>query len=373
MKSRALSLSICLLTLCGCNVPAQREGEHNAADSSGSVNQKSTASPPADGVNNPYSTTSAVKSVTGNSYSTPLTPITIAQFGHVFLYMPLYVAMDKGFFRKHGLEVKLISTGGDEKTFTAVATGNAQFGVSDPTFTAIAREHGQGGKVVAAVVRGVPFWIVTMKKEIAPISRPAQLDGYRCASFTAPSTSYAVMKTILQQGRAEKARIVQGAFGTLPALLKSGQADVAIEIEPTVSLVVGEGGHVVYSPEKELGDFAFTGLEVSDTFAQQHPEQIKACVLALKDAMEFIHRNFDGALDVAKKQFPNVKESVVKDALARLRDSGTIPDSPVLPKKAWDNAIALRHELGDLKGKGSYEENVDMSFANSLEREPGAI
>ncbi|MBA4027179.1 MAG: hypothetical protein C0473_02955, partial [Cyanobacteria bacterium DS3.002] len=74
-------------------------------------------------------------------------PITIAQFGHVFLYMPLYVAVRKGFFKEEGLDVRLVSTGGDEKTFTAVITGNAQFGVSDPTFTAIARERGQGGKV----------------------------------------------------------------------------------------------------------------------------------------------------------------------------------------------------------------------------------
>jgi ABC-type nitrate/sulfonate/bicarbonate transport system substrate-binding protein len=50
--------------------------------------------------------------------------VTLAQFGHVFLYMPLYVAIDRGFFKEQGLEVNLVSTGGDEKTFTAVATGN---------------------------------------------------------------------------------------------------------------------------------------------------------------------------------------------------------------------------------------------------------
>jgi NitT/TauT family transport system substrate-binding protein len=294
-----------------------------------------------------------------------LTPVTIAQFGHVFLYMPLYVAMDKGIFKKHGLDVKLISTGGDEKTFTAVATGNAQFGVSDPTFTAIAREHGQGGKVVAAVVRGVPFWVVTMDPKIDTISKPNQFNGYRCAAFTAPSTSYAVMKKILSDGHAAKAKIVQGAFGTLPALLKSKQADVAIEIEPTVSIVVGEGGKVVYSPKETLGDFAFTGLEVSDTYAKEHPEQIKACVASLKEAMDYIHTDFDGAVAVAQKEFPEVKPAVVKDALARLRDSKTIPADPHLPKQAWDAAIALRHELGDLKGAGTYEENVDMSYVET--------
>ncbi len=86
--------------------------------------------------------------------ATTTTAVTIAQFGHVFLYMPLYVALRGGFFREQGLDVKLVSTGGDEKTFTADSTGNAQFGVSDPTFAAIAREHGQGGKVVAGIVKG---------------------------------------------------------------------------------------------------------------------------------------------------------------------------------------------------------------------------
>jgi NitT/TauT family transport system substrate-binding protein len=292
-------------------------------------------------------------------------PIVIAQYGHVFLYMPLYVAQRKGFFKKHGLDVKLVSTGGDEKTFTAVVTGNAQFGVSDPTFVAIAREHGQTGKVVASVVRGVPFWIVSLKKDIGVFTKPEELNGYRCATFTAPSTSYAVMKKILADGKATKASIVQGAFGTLPAMLKSGQADLALELEPTVSILLGEGAHVVYSPKDVLGDFAFTGLEVSDKYAEEHPEQIKACIAALKEAMEYIHKDFDGAVEVAQQEFPEVKPEIVKDALARLRESGTIPDSPMMPKSAWDSAISLRRGLGDLESAGTYEENVDMSFLDT--------
>lgn len=299
------------------------------------------------------------------SKSPAAVPVTIAQYGHVFLYMPLYVAMRKGFFKKNGLEVTLVSTGGDEKTFTAVATGNAQFGVSDPTFVAIAREHGQRGKVVAAVVRGVPFWVVSLKKDIGQFSKPEQFNNYRCAAYTAPSTCYAVMKKILADGKADKARIIQGAFGTLPALLKSDQADMALEIEPTVSIVVNDGGHVVYSPKDVLGDFAFTGLEVSEQYAQEHPDQIKSCVEALREAMQYIHEDFDGAVEVAKEEFPDVKPDVVKEALSRLRESETIPNSPILPESAWNSAIALRKDLGDLKSEGSFSENVDMSFVDA--------
>ena len=295
--------------------------------------------------------------------ATKMTAVTIAQFGHVFLYMPLYVALRGGFFQEQGLEVKLVSTGGDEKTFTAVSTGNAQFGVSDPTFAAIAREHGQGGKVVAGIVKGTPFWVITLKKEIKPITSPAGFAGYNIATYTAPSTSYAVMKKILQNGgKPVNAKIIQGAFGTLLPLLKANHADMALEIEPMVSIANHQGAHIVYSPASLPGDFAFTGLTVSDDFFASHPEQIQAAVNALANAMKFIHKDPKATLEIAKKEFPEVQESVLKDALDRLVASGTTPVSPLMTKNAWDNAIALRKDLGDIKSGGSFEKNVDMKF-----------
>jgi NitT/TauT family transport system substrate-binding protein len=292
-------------------------------------------------------------------------PITIAQFGHVFLYMPLYVAVKKGYFKEQGLDVRLVSTGGDEKTFTAVITGNAQFGVSDPTFTAIARERGQGGKVVAGIVRGVPFWVVTFKNDINKITSPEQFKGRRIATYTAPSTSFAVMKKVLQNnGKPVDAKIIQGAFGTLLALLKANHADMALDIEPIVSIAINEGAHIVYSPAKVLGDFAFTGLTVSDDYLKKNSDDVQKAVNAINKAMIYIHKDFEGAVKVACAEFPEVKEPVVRAALRRLADEGTIPKSLALPENAWNNAINMRKEIGDLKSAGSYKENVDMSFAN---------
>lgn len=293
--------------------------------------------------------------------------ITIAQFGHVFLYMPLYVAVRNKYFEDEGLDVTLVSTGGDEKTFTAVSTGNAQFGVADPVFTAVARERGQGGKVVASVVRGVPFWVLTFKEEIKPFDSPSGFSGYKIGAYTAPSTSYAVMKKLLQNdGKPVKATIVQGAFGSLMPMLKANQADMVMDIEPMVSIACKEGAHVVYSPAKVLGDFAFTGLTVSDDYHDKNPETIKKVVRALAKAMEFIHKNQGGAVEVACKEFPEVPPDVVKEGIKRLVDQGTIPASPQLSEKAWEAAIALRKEIGDLKGEGSFAENVDPKFAEEI-------
>lgn len=296
-----------------------------------------------------------------------LTPISIAQFGHVFVYMPLYVALDKGFFKDQGLDAKLVSTGGDEKTFAAVASGNAQFGVSDPTFTAIARERGQGGKVVAAVVKGVPLSVVSFK-DAKPISEATGFAGDRIATYSAPSTSYTVMKQLLDNnGHPVKAKIIQGAFGTLQAMVKSNQADMALEVEPMVSSAVAENGHIVFEVNQKFPEFAFTGLMVSDQFRQEHPEQVQAAVNALSKGLKLIQENPEEAVQVAKKEFPELSEDVVKKAVMHLLSEGNVPKTPVLDKKAWDNAIKLRQQSGDIKSGGSYEDNVDISFASKAQ------
>lgn len=293
-----------------------------------------------------------------------LKPVTIAQFGHIFLYLPLYVALDNGYFKDEGLDVKLVSTGGDEKTFTAVSTGNAQFGVADPTFAAIARERGQGGKVVASVVNGVPFWGVAFKESIKPVSKVEDVAGLRIATFPAPSTSYTVMKKVLQNnGKPVNAKIVQGtATGGIVAMVKADQADIAMELEPTASIAVGNGAHVVWSLQKQFGDFAITGLTVSDGYVGKEPETIRKVVHCLDKAMQYIRSDYEGTIAVAKKEFPEIDEKVLRAALTRMLDEGTIPKSTLMTRDAWDKAIALRKETGDIKTGGDFAANVDMSF-----------
>jgi NitT/TauT family transport system substrate-binding protein len=293
-----------------------------------------------------------------------LTAVTIAQFSHIFLYLPVYVAKDNGYFKEAGLDVNLVSTGGDEKTFAAVSSGNAQFGVADPTFVPIARERGQGGKIVAQVVNGIPFWGVAFKDAIKPITKREDMSGLRIATFSAPSTSYTVMKDYLSnKGRPIKATIVQGApTGSIVAMVKAGQADIAMELEPTASIAVAQGGHIVCSLQKEFGDFAITGLSTSEQYAKEHPEVVRGVVTSLDRAMKFIHSDFDGTLAIAKKEFPEIKEEILRNALIRMTEEGTIPKSPFMSKEGWDKAIALRKQVGDLTKGGEYETNVDMSF-----------
>ena len=293
--------------------------------------------------------------------------VTIAQYGDVFLYAPLYIAKDAGLFAKRGLDVSLVSTGGDEKTWAAVTSGSASFGVADPTFVAISDSRGQPGRVIASIVNGVPFWGVTFKQDIAPFSSSKSLTGLTVATFPAPSTAYTLQKKMFIQAGLQPS-IREGAFGTLLTMLRTGQADIALELEPNVSQAESDGAHVVYSMGDSYGEFAMTGLTTTPDLLARQPDLARDVVCSLQMANDYIRMHPDSSLDILAARFPEVKRDVAKGALSRMVAGGIVPKSVVLQPSAWDKAIALRVESGDLSNPKSSDSYLDEQYAKWAEQ-----
>jgi NitT/TauT family transport system substrate-binding protein len=277
-----------------------------------------------------------------------LTPVTVAQVGDFFLYLPLYYAKDRGFFEKNGLDVSLINSGGDEKSVAAILSGSAQFGVGDPTFAAIATEKGQSVKVVASVVNGVPFWGVTKKAGLAEVTDPKQLRGLKVATFPKPSTAYVLQEEMFEDGGLQP-NIVQAQFGSLLPLLDNNGADIVLELEPNVSTAESSGARVIYSMAKAYPEFAITGVTVTTEYADKNPETVKKFVDALEQAVIAAYGNQADLIAYAETKFPNLPKSVVDSAAKRMMAAGTFPRSTKTSPDGWRQALSLRVDSGDLK------------------------
>ncbi|MPM60167.1 hypothetical protein SDC9_107015 [bioreactor metagenome] len=297
-----------------------------------------------------------------------LEKVQVAQFGEVFIYMPVYLAESKGFFKEEGLEISLTSTGGDDKTFAALISGSATFGIADPTFAAIATEKGQGGKVIASVVNGVPFWGVAKKDGKVPqIEKAEQLKGFSVATFPSPSTAFSLQTKMFKDAGLEP-NIRQAALGALLPLLENGNADIALELEPNVSTAIKNNNcKVVYSLADVYGDFAITGVTVLESTIKSKPELVQKFVNALQKAETFAHTYPDSAVYYATKKFPDMDKGIVKDAMYRIIESNTLPKSVVISDEAWTKAIELRKEIGDLNSIEIAKSVLDMSFAKKLQ------
>lgn len=301
--------------------------------------------------------------------STGLTQVTVAQWGQekYLIYLPLYIAQEKGFFKEEGLEITLKYSGNDDQVFATVLKGEAQFGIGDPVFTAISREKGAKGKVIASIVDGVAIWGVTNKTNINQILKPSDLAGLRVGTFPDPSTNYALMKkTILKGGDTLKStKIVQAPIGSQLALLElqSGGADIAMDLEPGTSIAVSKGYRVVYSSPKFYGRFAFTGLTTTEEYINSNMEVVQKFVNAIEKALKFCHSDEGGAVEIAAKLFPNLDKIVVTNAVKRMITEKTIPEHAIVIDEAWIKAQQVRVDIGDLKEIMKITDAVDNSFA----------
>ncbi|MDR2581316.1 MAG: ABC transporter substrate-binding protein [Fibromonadaceae bacterium] len=291
-----------------------------------------------------------------------LETVRVAQFNEFFLYMPLYLADAKGFFAEEGLRIEVVNTGGDDKTLAAVMGGSAMFGIADPTFAAIAKERGGDGKVIASIVNGVPFWGVTRNHEIPEITDPAQLSGYSVATFPEPSTAFLLQRDMFERAGL-RPNIRQGAFGTLWTMVEAGQADIALELEPNVSIAANQGGKVLYSLAEVYGDFAITGVTVRERTTKKRPEIVQRFVNALQKSAQFAHAYPDSVALYAEKLFPNIDRTVSANAINRVISTNTLPKDVIISEEAWEKAIQQRHGVGEIRSLETARSVLDMSFA----------
>ena len=80
--------------------------------------------------------------------------VTISQAFKSMLYLPLYVAIDKGFFKDQGLSVIKETAGSPTAALSSVLSGSSQFSIHGPEWTAIAASKGANVGVISNAVNG---------------------------------------------------------------------------------------------------------------------------------------------------------------------------------------------------------------------------
>jgi NitT/TauT family transport system substrate-binding protein len=300
--------------------------------------------------------------------------IVINQAAKVLLYLPLYIAQHNGYFKAEGLEATVVTGGGDSQAFAAVVGGSADFGQGDPMMVPISRQRGGPGKIVGNVVGRVAFWGVAVDPKVTKIEKPQDFSGKRVVTYPAPMTIYALQKRNRIEGglKPDDGSILQVQFGTELAPLFSGDADVTMTIEPIVSQALSKGARIVYSFPERYGDFTLTGIMVKEDLIQRSPDRVQHVLNAYQRALTYAHQNPDGAIVVAVKEFPEVEKAIIESAVRRMLEEETIPKNVTVSKNSYQNATAVRRDIGDLEKDIPFEEAVDNRFAEEAVRKYGA-
>jgi NitT/TauT family transport system substrate-binding protein len=186
--------------------------------------------------------------------------VSISQAFQSMLYLPLYVGIDAGFFKKQGLNVSKQTAGAPSTALSAVISNSADFSLHGPEWTAIAASKGAPVQIIANVVNGAAVWIATTPD--FKFSSVKDLRGETVVTGMMPTTSTSLFLKLLKENGMDQSsvKMTQVQLGSEIGPLVAGQAKVAVMYEPGLDQAVAKGMKVVLAFPKLYGAYAFSAI-----------------------------------------------------------------------------------------------------------------
>jgi NitT/TauT family transport system substrate-binding protein len=286
--------------------------------------------------------------------------VVLSQAFQSMLYLPLYVAIDEGFFTKQGIDLVKETAGAPTVALSAVISGSAQFSLHGPEWTAIAAGKGAPVNIIANVVNGAAVWIAATPD--FKFDSVKDLKGQKIVTGTMPTTSTSLfMKLMKENGMDAKSDVemIQVPIGTEPGPFLAQQAKVAVMYEPGLDQVVAKGMKVVLGFPKLYGPYAFSAITAR---TDVDPDVAQHVVNALELAMRFMTANEARTVEIAKKEFPNLDPDVVASAVKRMLADSVYPKSVDITADALKVSMDTQIALGNLATQPDYKTFVGKKF-----------
>jgi len=285
--------------------------------------------------------------------------------GNSMGYLPLFVAVHRGFFKDEGLDIELPRLI-PAMAQNALLAGEVQYhGLADSGLRLAAR-----GLPIKAIFYGAnrPMYYLVAQKEIRSV---AELRGKRIGVSQFGGTSDLSARLALKHFGVEPekdALLIQiGAEGTRMAALRAGSVSAIIVPVPAVAILKREG----YNEVSFVGDvveFASNGYSSTDQRIKEHPQEVRKVVRALYRGLRYAKENPAGTIDVIQREW-KVDAEIAKGSyqaiVKALNDDGIIGEKQL--KIHFDLIRRVEKNIGEIP----VSKVVDFTLLRDVKRELG--
>jgi NitT/TauT family transport system substrate-binding protein len=207
---------------------------------------------------------------------------------------PMYLGMEKGFFREEHLElVPQMAQSGNELV-TSLVGGDSQFAFLGYVPVIVARAKGLPVKVVANADTGADTaqdeWQVIMSKKGSSIRKPADLQGKTIAVNALKGVAEVGLKSALDAEGVDpnSVKLLEVPFPEEPAALQAGRVDAIWAPEPFLTQVLEQGGNEVLAPYISLGKhFPNGNYATTDKYLAQHQDVVERFARAMNKSTQY--------------------------------------------------------------------------------------
>lgn len=229
----------------------------------------------------------------------------------------LYVAQEKGFFAKEGLEVEIIQPS-ENGADMMIASGRAQFGVSfqDSIAPAFAQDEPLPVTAVATMIQHNTSGIVSLKEK--GINSPKKLEGFKYATWDSP-VELATIKKIMERdgGNYSKLTLVPSTVYDVITALNT-EIDAVWIFWAWDGVALTSAGYDVnyldFGKIDSVFDYYTPIIIGNNEFLKKNPETAKKFLKAVAEGYEYAIENPEDAADILCKAAPELSKDLVVES-----------------------------------------------------------
>ncbi|CAM5196046.1 Putative aliphatic sulfonates-binding protein [Castellaniella defragrans] len=300
-----------------------------------------------------------------------LEPVKVGQTSIGYHSFLINVAEDQKLFQKHGFSAQVVVLNGDAGTIPALVSGSVEFAMSTSTPLLVANKKGANLLAITPIA-AFPEQIVVSKKvadakgitQDTPLEAKVKaLKGLNVGILdVGGGLQYTLYSVIDKFGmkRRDVNLVAIKPYSSMISALESGRIDGAAPVVPWGNYVVDQDHGVmvanVWGGEVPgLAGQMFEFLEVRGDWADKHPDAVKRMQAVFKDAMDYVHKDPAGAVQIAHRLMPKIPIKVLEEGL----DNGKgYPQSTAIPKEMFDAMQRFAKLSGQDASSVTYEGTV---------------
>jgi len=283
--------------------------------------------------------------------------------GNSMGYLPLFVAVHRGFFKDEGLDIELPRLA-PSLGHNALLAGEIHYhGLADSGLRLAAR-----GLPLKAIFYGAdrPMYYLVAQKDIRSV---AELKGKRIGVSQFGGTSDLSARLALKHYGIEPEKdaiLIQiGAEGVRMAALRAGSVSAIIVPVPAVAILRRDGFNEV-SFVGDVVEFASNGYTTTEQRLKENPQEVKKVVRALYRGLRYAKENPEGTIGVIQKEWkvdPEIAKGSYQAIVKALNEDGIIGEKQL--KIHFDLIRKADKSIGDIP----VDKVVDFRLLREVRRE----
>jgi len=269
---------------------------------------------------------------------------------------PYGVALEKGFFKEHGIDITGIisGAGGGNSVRNAMAS---DLGYGDVTAAPViaAAEQGQDVKIVSITARSLADLVLIVMPD-SPLKTPADLKGKKFGISNPKSLGEMMGVLVMEKAGLKQGDVQMTALGSLSGALTALENSVVDATSIPIILFRSRGGESKYRVLVGPKDLPLIPSQVGMATGQaikERPEKLRAIQAARREGTKFIYEHTDEAIEILSK---------IYEPLPRT-DVGVMVKELVQTKFWSEGRIEmplLEQTVHAMKGVGMLQKDVDL-------------